>query len=390
MYQFRPDHDAVFAQPQPRRAVAWTRRFAGKINGGLAFSGTTLFVESFDNRVTALDARTGAMLWSTPVSGVVMTTPVVADGIVVVGTGTSQVLTQSAERVVWGRPQGDAVIALSAGNGRTLWTYRTVGEDMPSPALVTVQGQHAIIFANGDNHVRVLRLRDGRLLWQRAVDGIATMSSIAVDTGHAFVVIGGAAHSKSGESVLKIDPANGHIFWRAPYGNADCSPTVAYGRVFVQGSAAASNRPSDKNAFNDVAAIDEDTGKLRWRWYSGFGTFTGAGSDEEGIAGMAADGALYQAIPATNEFAAFDVDTGRVRWKLHTDAAVKMSAVEYDGRLYFGDTGHTLYVVDARSGEIQERRTHPAFFSVSPPVIFGQTLYIANDQVVRAVPLGTK
>jgi hypothetical protein len=33
------------------------------------------------------------------------------------------------------------------------------------------------------------------------------------------------------------------------------------------------------------------------------------------------------------------------------------------------------------------RRTYPSFFSVSPPLIFGSTLFIANDDVVRAMPL---
>jgi outer membrane protein assembly factor BamB len=388
MYQYYAHHNAVFAQP--RISVSWTRRLGGKINGGLAFWRNALYVESFDKRVTALDMRSGAILWSTPVSGVVMTTPIAANGVVIVGTGTSQVLTESSSRVVWGRPQGDAIIALSAGTGRVLWRYHTVGENMPSPALVRVRDEDAILFANGDNHIRVLRLRDGQLLWQRAVDGIATMSSAAVANGYAYVVIGGSAYSKSGDSLLKIDPSNGRIVWRAPYGNADCSPTVAYGRVFVQGSASSANRPSSRNAFNDVAAVDDATGKLRWRWYSGYGTFTGTGSDEEGIAGMAADGTLYQAIPATNEFVAFEASSGRVRWRIRTGAAVKMSAVEHNGRLYFGDTGHTFYVVNARTGEIEERRTYPAFFSVSSPVVFGDTLYVANDQSVRAVPLGTK
>jgi outer membrane protein assembly factor BamB len=388
MYQYFAHHNAVFAQP--RFTASWSRRLGGKINGGLAFSGNALFVESFDGRVTALDARTGAVLWSTPVGGVVMTTPIVANGIVVVGTGTSAELIESASRVVWGRPQGDGIIALSAGSGRVLWRYRTVGEDMPSPALVRVRGENALIFANGDNHVRVLRLRDGRLLWRRAVDGIATMSSAAVSNAYAYVVIGGTAYSKTGDSLLKIGPADGRIVWRARYGNADCSPTIAFGRVFVEGSSADANRPATRNAFNDVVAIDESTGKLRWRWYSQYGTFTGAGSDEEGIAGMAADGMLYQAIPATNEFVAFDALTGRVRWSIHTDAAVKMSAVERNGRLYFGDTGHTLYTLDAKTGRIEERRWYPAFFSASSPVIFGDTLFVANDQIVRAVPLGTK
>ena len=387
MYQFFAHHNAVLPGAW---AVTWSHRFGGKINGGLALVNGTLYVESFDGRVSALDARTGSLRWSTAVNAVVMTTPIVAGGRVIVGTGTSNVLTESARRVVWGRVQGDAVIALDARTGRPLWNHRTIGEDMPSPALVRVGGANAIVFANGDNHIYALSVDDGRALWRRAVNGIATMSSAATNKGAVYVVIGGTAYSRSGDSLLAIDAKDGRILWRAPFGNADCSPTIAYGRVFVEGSASQSGRPADRNAFNDVAAVDEATGKLHWRWYSGYGTFTSVGSDEEAIAGMAADGLLYQAIPATNEFAAIDARTGRVRWKIHTDAAVKMSAVERGGRLYFGDTGSKFYVVDARSGRILGNRSYPTYFTASSPVIWGNTLFLANNYVLRAVALGTK
>lgn len=387
MYQYFPNHNAAL---HGSRAVAWQHDFGAKINGGLALAGGTLYVESFDGNVSALDARTGALRWSTQAGGIVMTTPIVAGGMVVVGTGTSQVLTQSAQRVVWGRAQGDAVLALDARNGTVRWRYKTAGEDMPSPALVRIHDEAAIVFANGDNHVRALRMRDGHLLWQQSVNGIATMSSAAAADGAVFVVIGGAADSVAGDTLLALDPQTGRVLWSAPYGNSDCSPAVAYHRVFVEGSASHAGLPSYRNAFNIVYAVDEGTGALRWRWYSGFGTFTGAGSDEEGIAALAADGALYQAVPATDQFIAFDARTGGIRWSMKTAAAVKMSAVEKNGRLYFGDTGGTWYVVQAHSGRALSTRKFPKIFTVSSPILSGDTLYVANETVVYALPLGTK
>lgn len=387
MYQFFPHHNAVFPG---KGAVSWRRQIGAKINGGLALAAGAIYGDSFDGRVWALDARTGALRWSARTGGVVMTTPIVAEGTVIAGTGTSRVLVQNADRLIWGRPQGDAIVALDARSGAVRWRYATVGEDMPSPALARIRGDASIVFANGDGSVRALRVRDGRLLWRRSVNGIASMSSAAIDRGAIFVVTGGAAHSNISESLLAVDAQSGRILWSAPYGNADCSPTVAYRRVFVQGSASDASRPAAHNAFNIVYAVDEGTGKLRWRWYSGYGTFTGAGSDEEGVAGLAADGALYQAVPATNQFVAFDAESGRVRWEIQTEAAVKMSAVEKDGRLYFGDTGNTWYVVEARDGRVLSRRRFPSYFTVSSPVIRGGTLYVANDTVLYAFPLGMK
>lgn len=386
MYQHAPDHNAVFAGAQ---AYRWRRAFGAKINGGLALSDGTLYVESFDGRLTALDARTGKPHWSAQTGGVVMTTPIVADGVVVAGTGTSRVLTQSADRVVWGNAGGDAIVAFDARSGRERWRYSTIGEDMPSPALVRTGRGDAIVFANGDDHIRAVLLRSGAVVWKRAVNGIASMSSAAYDRGAVFVVIGGPANSNVHDSVLAVDPQTGRVLWSAPYGNADCSPAVAGGRVFVEGSAAQSG-PPDRNAFNVVYALSEGSGRLRWSWYSKLGTFTGTGSDEEAIAGLAAGGMLYQSIPATNQFAAFDARTGALRWIERTRAAVKMSAVLDAGTLYFGDTGNTLYALDARTGKVLSRRRFPSYFTTSPPVISGRTMYVANDTAVYALPLGTK
>jgi outer membrane protein assembly factor BamB len=385
MYEFRPNHNAVFGSGAP---ATWSTRLGGKINGGLAFAGGTIFVETFDRRASALDARTGRVLWSTPMPDVVMTTPIVADHLVIVGSGTSHVLTENGSRLIWGRPQGDDVVALDEGTGKVRWQRKTDGEDMPSPALVKIHGTDAIVFANGDDHVRAWAVADGHTIWERSVPGIASMSSAAAADGRVFVVIGEGSHSGTHDHAIAIDPQSGRIVWGAPYGNADCSPAVAGGEVFVEGSNADTSR-AQPNAFNDVEALDERTGSLLWRWFSGYGTFTDAGSNEEGIAGLAADGMLYESIPATDRFVAFDARTGHVRWAVRTRAAVKMNAVEKSGLLYFGDTGGTFYAVEATSGRAVAERRYPSFFTTSSPVIFGETLYVANGDVVRAIPLST-
>lgn len=386
MYQYAPHHNAVFAGSNP---ISWRHDFGAKINGGLALAGGVLYVESFDGRVSAIDARTGKTRWSSQAGGVVMTTPIVADGVVIAGTGTAQVLTQTPDRIVWGRPGGDAVVAFDARNGRERWRHATDGEDMPSPVLVRIGGKDAIVFANGDDHVRALDVRTGHAIWTRSVNGLASMSSAAADGGAVFVIIGGAANSNVHDSVLAIDARSGSILWSAPYGNADCSPAIANRRVFLEASSTQAG-PPDRNAFNIVYALNEGTGHLLWSWYSGLGTFSSVGSDEEAVAPLAYGGMMYESIPATKQFAAFDGRTGGVRWKIETDEAVKMSAVERNGRLYFGDTGHTLYTVDAGSGRVLSRRAFPSYFTTSSPVIAGRTMYIANDTVVYALPLGTK
>ena len=384
MYQYQSNHNAVFAGPS--QSYSWHQRLGGKINGGLAVVDGVVYVEGFDRRLYALDAQSGRVIWTASLQNIAMTAPIVADGLVVVGTGSNHPLMQTPMQTVWGRPEGDYIQAFSIRDGLAVWQQRTDGEDMPTPALVNVNRDDTLIFANGDNHVRALRMRDGRALWTKPTQGIATMSSAAAVGNVAYFIAGVPSPGSLHDSIYAVDSRTGTSLWRAPLGNVDCSPTIDGGTLFVEGSGYDSARSIAFSTFNDVVAVDASSGRMKWSWRSGWGYFTPTASHEQAIAGLSVNGLLYQAIPATSDFVAFDTG-GHSRWKLHTDAPVKMSAVLYNGRLYFGDTGHTLYVVDAASGRIIGGRTYPSYFTVSPPVIVGATLYVANDDTVLAIPL---
>ncbi len=386
MYQYGPGHNALFSSRRP--AASWRFTTGGKINGGLALAGGTVFAESFDSTVYALDERTGVLRWKTAAPNVVMTTPIVADGVVIVGTGTSDVAVDTPTQAIWGRAGGDVVEALDSRDGHVVWTYATVGEDMPSPALVRVSGVDAVVFANGDDHVRALAVRSGKLLWAVPLMGIGTMSSAAAADGRAFLVAGmGSSYTKSGGSKTYAIDFAGKIAWQAPYGNADCSPAVLDGRVFVETAIDIPTAPAARHYYDDVEALDARTGRLLWRRPSSPGHFTTVGSDEEAVAGLAAGGVLYQSLVAPSQFAALDARTGHVLWILPTGGPVKMSATLRNGRLFFGDTNGEFYVVRAVDGHVLYHKKFASFFTTSSPVIDGATLFIANDEAVDAIPL---
>ena len=65
----------------------------------------------------ALDAKTGASLWSFPTGGFINSSPVVANGVVYIGSDDGN------------------VYALDAKTGTRLWTYRTGSNIYSSPAV---------------------------------------------------------------------------------------------------------------------------------------------------------------------------------------------------------------------------------------------------------------
>ena len=378
-YQSTPSHNAVFDGDGLR--VNWLAKLGEKINGGLAVVDGTLYADSFDKKLYAIDQRTGKVRWSAQADNILMSTPVVRDGIVVVGSGKDGFLKpDDANSQVWGRAEGDDVYAFSTADGRLIWKIHTVGQNMPSPAI---EGD-ALIFANGDAHAYAVDLATGKARWIVPLPGIATMASATVAGGMAFL---STCHNAPYVCQTQaIDVHDGHTVWSNPHGGSDCTPTVDGGLVFVNESSNDSAR-FHTGGETTVAAIDERTGRTVWTHRSEAAPFTYIASSERQIAGTADRGVLYQPIGNTQKVIAFDERTGRVRWSVRASANVKMSPVVKGQRVYFGDTAGILYDVDRRTGRVEHTTSFLQPFSTSPPVIVGETIFVADGSILLALPL---
>jgi outer membrane protein assembly factor BamB len=388
VYQYASDHNAVFRSSLD---VEWGCDLGDRTNGGLALVGSTLYADSFDHRAYAIDVRTGHIRWAKPGTNVLMSTPVVARHVVVFGSGSNAVLKDEGKTTVWGVPGGDYIFGLHTHDGRLVWSYHTVGEDMPSAALT-----HGLaISANGDMHAYAVDAETGRLAWRVPIPGISTMASTAIDGDRVFIVAALGTdynYSMSRTHLLALDAATGKTIWSAPYGGSDSAPTLGDGMVFIEGAHYARKTAHGKSVpmgRNAVYAVDENTGKLRWSYEGDDGYFTWIGSSEETIAGTYHDGTLYQSFPTVDHVIAFDAKTGRQRWRFTTNGQVKMSPVVVDGIVIFGDTSGALYSVDAQTGHIVHVERFNAPFSTSPPIVVGSTVIVAYGKRIVAIRLKT-
>jgi outer membrane protein assembly factor BamB len=379
MYQRYPSHNAVVEQPGLR--LHWTAVTSGKINGGLAISNGTVYAVSFDKRLYAIDQRTGQVRWSAGADNILMSTPVVQDGVVIVGSGKDGFLKpDDYMSQVWGRPEGDDLYAFSTADGHLVWKLHTVGQNMPSPAVT----KDTVVFANGDLHAYGLDLKTGKTKWTADLPGVATMASMNISNGIAFV---GTCHNAPYTCETRaIDIADGHTVWTNKYGGSDCAPTVDDGLVFVNASRDEDPRFHTGGQIT-VVAIDEHSGKTRWTYAAPPGPYTYIASAERQIAGTAHDGVLYQPIGNGNRVIAFDEHSGKILWTVHTSGNVKMSPVVKDDVVYFGDTAGVFYRIDRKTGDVLHTTSYLQPFSPSPPVIVGDTVFIANGPAVIAVPI---
>lgn len=385
-YQHSPDRNAVFGGYNIPRD--WSYDNAGNINSGLALTGNTLLFTTFAQKLVALDVRDGHELWHATLPNITMSTPIVAGNMVFVGTGKSGVLARNfVQRIqfsgkdVWGVPNGDEIAAFDLRTGAPRWTFKTVGEDMPS----ALYDRGRLIFANGDFHAYALNAGNGKQLWSTDTGGMTTMSN-ALMAGNV-IVVGVCAPYSGGVATesVGLDPASGKVLWRSEYGHCDGSPSYGNGKVFVNDVL-----PGDMalRKTTVIAALDARTGKTLWM-YSGkeHGLWSIVGSDQVAVAGTFADDTYFQAAPLDDEVLAFDANTGKIRWRFHTAGPAKMSPIIVKGRVYIGDVAGMLYTLDAQSGKLLEIREFKKAFTVSPPIAAGDKLLVANGTSVYAIPL---
>ena len=129
-----------------------------------AVANGVVYIGSDDNNVYALNASTGAKLWSYTTDGEVNSSPAVANGVVYVGSDDGN------------------VHALNAHTGAKLWSYAIGGQVNWSSAAVA---NGVVYIGSEDSNVYALNASTGALLWSYAT-GNYVESSPAVANGMVY------------------------------------------------------------------------------------------------------------------------------------------------------------------------------------------------------------
>jgi outer membrane protein assembly factor BamB len=366
-------------------AVTWSTRVPeplqqASVAGGVVYA-TGDGMAPGDGHVYAFDAATGSLLWKTRLDNMSMTTPLVADGLVFVGTGNQYFRPDQYPRtlrlknvdIVRGRGP-NSVYALSAATGRVRWRFPTPGEDMPT----FVYRDGVVYVANGNGRVYALAAKTGRLLWSVPIGSYVSMSSPAM-AGHLLFVSG--AHPYR---LYAVDTRVGRVVWSRPVpgvfaGSDDSSLAVVHDQIFLEGTGGTHRR-----AWTKVFAFDT-RGNLLWTRKIATGPLP---DDIEVGSPVAVAGTVYAGSPLNGEEVALSARTGRIRWRFTAAGPIATSAAVVDGVVYVGDATGTLYALDGRSGALVAARQLGGRLAADYPIIVGATLYEPDENgVLVALPL---
>jgi uncharacterized repeat protein (TIGR01451 family) len=203
------------------------------VANGVVYVGSDNENSAEGNEFFALNASTGALIWS--FSGVgpptTFSSPAVANGVVYVGA------TDLLDRTY-------VLSALKASTGGPLWSFQSFGSFGP-PAVAN----GVVYIGSQDDNLYALNATTGTKLWSYTTGG-GLFGSPAVTDGMVYV-------GSSDGSVYALNASTGAKVWS--YGNGSdgySSPAVANGVVYIE-------------AGNSLYALNASTGAKLWSYFIG-------------------------------------------------------------------------------------------------------------------------
>ncbi len=346
MFRGDPSHSGYSTSTAPSATpTLWSYDTGSYVRSSPAVANGRVFVGSEDKSFYALDATTGAKLWSyytgstTGGVGGVSSSPAVVGDVVYVGSdgpGDNVFAFDAASgtklwgyHIAGGTYTGSPVVvdnklyigspncnlyAIDASTGAELWTYTTGGAVTSCPAVVN----GVVYVGSGDYNVYAIDATTGTKIWSFQTGSYVYSSPTVVDG----VVYVGSCDFK----VYALNATNGELKWS--YNTAypvQCSPAVVNGKVYIG---------SDNHYFN---ALDAATGDQLWSFPTG-GDVNSSPAAANGIVYFGSDDGYVYGLNA---------DTGEMLWSYKTGGAVNSSPAFANGVVYVGSDDTHVYAINA-------------------------------------------
>ena len=311
----------------PPLVRAWHYTTEGPVVSSPVVGNDLVYIGSRDHKLYAIDAERGTEHWVLKTGDQIEATPLVIDDLVCVGS------------------HDGSFYGVDAMTGDLRWTTR-LGHAIRSSA-VGLDGRAFV--ADHSGAVMAISAEDGRILWHAATRGEVTAG---VALGDNAVICG----SWDG-SLYAFDVEDGGQLWQFVADGAVAATPTVWGDLVCCGS-------DDANVYG----LDLASGKVRWRRpVGGYTRASAAVSDELFIVGSH-DGRVY----------ALEHETGDVAWRAETEDQILASGAVSGDVVYLGSIDGALYAIRLTDGEIVWK--HQTLYGIySSPAIVGQMLYVGIE-----------
>jgi outer membrane protein assembly factor BamB len=313
--------------------------------------------------VVAINMQNGKTVWTTTVPNMMMSQPLTYDGLVIIGLGSNVYRNDTTESV---RGAGtNYVAALNFSTGETVWTFPTLGEDMPTPVIYN----GLVVFANGNGVVYALNASTGQ-----------EVSNTSLGAG-AFVSMSSPALVGDSMYFGQNDPytfdcvnlTSGQISWTIPIpatgGLDDCSPVVWNGIVITGFTATLTN-----GLFEPVLiGMNATNGQLLWQVDENAGPQPSGGEWFTPVTVW--NGIVYSDSPENGTLYAVNASSGAQLWTFPTGSAT-CNANIFDGYLWIVNSKGTLFVLDPATGALMNST------NVGVSVIDGNLVFVGQNVII--------
>ena len=334
--------DGVMPGPGPigSPTIAWQASLSGPVRTSIVTGRGVAFVAVQDGSLVALDLKTGAQHWRSPVSGSSLSTPDVVGDLVIVGTGT------------------DGLQAIDFTTGVKRWSIAADGGIPGAPA----NALGMIVFATDRGTIQAVDAVTGRKIWAVSVEA-PVIGSVAIGGGTVIVSTnGGETHHGT---LVALDLKTGAQRWRTDVGyfGRVGTPGIAGGRVYGSTGLDASAPNS-----HHVVVLDLATGTLDWAFANATddAVYTPAISDDQAF------------IPGEDHtLTRVDASSGMVVWTFAADGVVEVVPALAGNAVYAASNNGSAFAVDRVTGK--ELWSVPIRGVPGGPTVAGGLLLIGTD-----------
>ena len=315
-----------------------------------AVSGNMVYFGANNGNVYALNAQNGDLRWSTNVTAIGQSSPVIVEGILYIGG------------------YNGVVYALNADNGETIWK-QTAGTNVAWSSPAVVNG--VVYLGSGNGYFYALNAKNGDQLWKCNTNGWVAPSA-TVDNGVVYA-------PSVDDNIYALNATNGDLIWKFDTLPPDYVSQEQYGVVAFPFPVACDNGmvyvtsdliiPRLDRGQTLAYAVNATTGILIWN-------FTVTASSNSMSPPAVADGIFYMNI--YNGLLALDAENGAIIWNYTTTIAPWSSDPIVDnGAIFVGSSSGQVWALGSTPPVYPPYNPAlPPFQAASSGIIIALTVFV--------------